>query len=88
MICAYYKVASQISLTHHVFHHTYTHIFSKQVKCKRKKKIFFFLKAQNANTLGESAIAEEASRTAKTLNILGTVFGIIIIIVWITATFM
>uniref|UniRef100_A0A669E4B3 Uncharacterized protein n=1 Tax=Oreochromis niloticus TaxID=8128 RepID=A0A669E4B3_ORENI len=46
--------------------------------------IIFSCKAQNANTLGESAIAEEASRTAKTLNIIGTVFGVIIIIVWIT----
>ncbi|XP_029923059.1 dispanin subfamily A member 2b-like [Myripristis murdjan] len=38
-------------------------------------------RAQNANTMGETATAEEASRTAKTLNIIGLVCGIILIII-------
>lgn len=40
-------------------------------------------KAQNANALGDSARAAEASRTAKTLNIIGLVCGIILIIIFI-----
>ncbi|XP_070762603.1 dispanin subfamily A member 2b-like [Enoplosus armatus] len=38
-------------------------------------------KAQNANALGESATAVEASRTAKILNVVGLVCGIILIII-------
>ncbi|KAK9520850.1 hypothetical protein VZT92_020710 [Zoarces viviparus] len=40
-------------------------------------------RAQNANALGESAAAEDASRTAKVLNVLALVFGIIFLIIFI-----
>uniref|UniRef100_A0A3B4VFG1 Uncharacterized protein n=1 Tax=Seriola dumerili TaxID=41447 RepID=A0A3B4VFG1_SERDU len=40
-------------------------------------------KAQNANAIGESAIAKDASRTAKILNVIGLVCGIILIIIFI-----
>ncbi|XP_042269172.1 transmembrane protein 91-like [Thunnus maccoyii] len=40
-------------------------------------------KAQNANALGETARAAEASRTAKVLNIIALVCGIILIIIFI-----
>ncbi|XP_035535286.1 interferon-induced transmembrane protein 2-like [Morone saxatilis] len=40
-------------------------------------------RAQNANALGESAQAEDASRTAKILNVIGLVCGIILIIIFI-----
>ncbi|XP_029303074.1 dispanin subfamily A member 2b-like [Cottoperca gobio] len=40
-------------------------------------------KAQNANAVGESAQAVSASRTAKTLNVVGLVCGIILIIIFI-----
>lgn len=43
--------------------------------------ILAFLKAQNANAVGESAVAQDASRTAKILNIVGLVCGIILIII-------
>ncbi|CAB1427041.1 unnamed protein product [Pleuronectes platessa] len=38
-------------------------------------------RAQNANTAGESAIAQDASRTAKILNVIGLVCGIILLII-------
>ncbi|KAG7478866.1 dispanin subfamily A member 2b-like [Solea senegalensis] len=38
-------------------------------------------KAQNANAAGESAIAQDASRTAKILNVVGLVCGIILTII-------
>ncbi|TKS81038.1 Interferon-induced transmembrane protein 3 [Collichthys lucidus] len=38
-------------------------------------------KAQNANAVGDSAAAGDASRTAKILNIIGLVCGIILIII-------
>ncbi|XP_031717111.1 transmembrane protein 91-like [Anarrhichthys ocellatus] len=44
----------------------------------------FSCRAQNAEALGESAEAEDASRTAKILNILALVFGIIFLIIIIT----
>uniref|UniRef100_A0A671WKX0 Uncharacterized protein n=1 Tax=Sparus aurata TaxID=8175 RepID=A0A671WKX0_SPAAU len=37
--------------------------------------------AQNSNAAGESALAADASRTAKILNIVGLVCGIILIII-------
>ncbi|KAF7667130.1 hypothetical protein LDENG_00077940 [Lucifuga dentata] len=40
-------------------------------------------RAQNANAVGEAATAEDASRTAKILNIIGLVCGIILIIIFI-----
>ncbi len=40
-----------------------------------------FLKAQNANAVGDSTVAQDASRTAKILNIVGLVCGIILIII-------
>jgi len=40
-------------------------------------------RAQNANAVGESAIAADASRTAKILNVMGLVCGIILIIIFI-----
>lgn len=43
--------------------------------------IIAFEKAQNANALGESAVAVDASRTAKILNVIGLVCGIILIII-------
>ncbi|CAL8351042.1 unnamed protein product [Lota lota] len=38
-------------------------------------------RAQNANALGQGAAAQEASKTAKTLNVIGLVCGIILIII-------
>ncbi|KAK5868629.1 hypothetical protein PBY51_009626 [Eleginops maclovinus] len=38
-------------------------------------------KAQNANAVGESTEAASASKTAKTLNVIGLVVGIILIII-------
>uniref|UniRef100_A0A3Q4BBL2 Uncharacterized protein n=1 Tax=Mola mola TaxID=94237 RepID=A0A3Q4BBL2_MOLML len=40
-------------------------------------------KAQNANATGDSTVAMDASRTAKILNIVGLVCGVILIIVCI-----
>lgn len=42
-----------------------------------------FFKAQNANAAGESAVAMDASRTAKILNIVALVCGIILMIIFI-----
>lgn len=42
-----------------------------------------FSKVQEANSLGQSAAAMDASRTAKILNIIALVCGIILIIVLI-----
>ncbi|CAN9511370.1 unnamed protein product [Ophioblennius macclurei] len=40
-------------------------------------------RAQNANAVGEAATAADASRTAKILNVIGLVCGIIFIIIFI-----
>lgn len=40
-----------------------------------------FLKVQNANAVGQSAVAMDASRTAKKLNIIALVCGIILLII-------
>uniref|UniRef100_A0A4W6D1C4 Uncharacterized protein n=1 Tax=Lates calcarifer TaxID=8187 RepID=A0A4W6D1C4_LATCA len=40
-------------------------------------------RAQNANVVGQSAIADDASRTAKILNVIGLVCGIIFLIIFI-----
>ncbi|KAM6987747.1 interferon-induced transmembrane protein 1-like [Tautogolabrus adspersus] len=46
--------------------------------------IIYSNKAQTANTLGQTSEAMDASRTAKVLNILALVFGIILLIIFIT----
>uniref|UniRef100_A0AAQ5ZPG5 Uncharacterized protein n=2 Tax=Amphiprion TaxID=80969 RepID=A0AAQ5ZPG5_AMPOC len=38
-------------------------------------------KAQNANAVGDSVVATDASRTARILNIIGFVCGIVLIII-------
>ncbi|KAM3875226.1 interferon-induced transmembrane protein 2-like [Diretmus argenteus] len=43
-------------------------------------------RAQNANALGETTTAADASRQAKTLNIIGLVCGIILFIIVIIST--
>lgn len=45
--------------------------------------ILAFFKAQNANAAGDSALAMDASRTAKILNIVALVCGIILMIIFI-----
>uniref|UniRef100_A0A8C5B0R4 Uncharacterized protein n=1 Tax=Gadus morhua TaxID=8049 RepID=A0A8C5B0R4_GADMO len=40
-------------------------------------------RAQNANALGQGAVAQDASKTARTLNVIGLVCGIILIIIFI-----
>uniref|UniRef100_A0A8D3D545 Uncharacterized protein n=1 Tax=Scophthalmus maximus TaxID=52904 RepID=A0A8D3D545_SCOMX len=40
-------------------------------------------RAQNANAAGDAAMAQDASRTAKILNVIGLVCGIIILIILI-----
>ncbi|KAG7281742.1 hypothetical protein CRUP_028056 [Coryphaenoides rupestris] len=41
-------------------------------------------RARDANAVGQEAAAREASKTAKTLNVIGLVCGIIIIIIFVT----
>ncbi|KAJ0063950.1 hypothetical protein NL108_014473 [Boleophthalmus pectinirostris] len=41
-------------------------------------------RAQNANAVGDQINAEDASRTAKILNVVGLVCGIILLIIFIT----
>ncbi|XP_056296753.1 interferon-induced transmembrane protein 1-like [Pseudoliparis swirei] len=45
--------------------------------------IVFSCQAQNANALGKSAEAMDASRTAKILNVVALVIGVIFIIIFI-----
>uniref|UniRef100_A0A665UN88 Uncharacterized protein n=1 Tax=Echeneis naucrates TaxID=173247 RepID=A0A665UN88_ECHNA len=45
--------------------------------------IVYSCKAKNANAAGESTIAAHASRTAKILNVVALVCGIILIIIFI-----
>uniref|UniRef100_A0AAQ6IEI0 Uncharacterized protein n=1 Tax=Anabas testudineus TaxID=64144 RepID=A0AAQ6IEI0_ANATE len=49
--------------------------------------IIFSCKVQNANALGQSSAAEEASRTAKKLNIVALVCGVILVIIVIIIRF-
>lgn len=65
------------------------HFLKKEKNCSKlnctsiETNDICFLKAQNANALGESATAMDASRTAKILNVIGLVCGIILIIIFI-----
>ena len=45
--------------------------------------LFLPQQAQNANALGQGAVAQDASKTARTLNVIGLVCGIILIIIFI-----
>uniref|UniRef100_A0A3P8WGU6 Uncharacterized protein n=1 Tax=Cynoglossus semilaevis TaxID=244447 RepID=A0A3P8WGU6_CYNSE len=45
--------------------------------------IVYSCKAQNANSVEESAAAMDASRTAKILNVVGLVFGLILMTICI-----
>ncbi|CAJ1065478.1 transmembrane protein 91-like [Xyrichtys novacula] len=45
--------------------------------------LIYSCKAQEANSLGQTSLAQDASRTAKILNIVGIVCGILLIIIFI-----